>query len=114
MQSRILQVTRLGNFQPWLPRHLVDGRPQGRQKTRGVRIVPVNCTIARLRGSSRPDDDDSALVAESFGEYMIPFRSRVDAASHPMWANDFLCIRSPCFQRGYLVLARFGLFPLNY
>ena len=113
MQSRILQVTRLGNFQPWLPRYLVDGRPQGRQKTRVVRIVPVNCTIARLRGSSRPDDDDSALVAESLGEYMIPFRSGVDSASHPMWANDFLCIRSPRFQRAYLLLARFGLFPLN-
>jgi hypothetical protein len=53
MQSRILQVTHLGNFQPWLPRHIVDGRPQGRSKTRVVGVVAVNCTIARLRGSSR-------------------------------------------------------------
>jgi hypothetical protein len=57
----------LGNFQPWLPRHIFDGRQQGRSKTRVVSVVPVNCAIARLRGSSRPDDADSALVADHLG-----------------------------------------------
>jgi len=32
MQSRILQVTHLGNFQPCLSGDIVDGRPQGGRK----------------------------------------------------------------------------------
>jgi hypothetical protein len=112
MQSRILQVTHLGNFQPGFP--IVDGRPQERLKTRVASAVPVNSTIARFRGSSRPDDDDRVLVAESLGEYIIPFRSTDHAASHPMWANDFLYIRVVCFQGWYRLLARFDFFPLSY
>ncbi len=67
MQSRILQVTHLGNFQRWLAPHIVGGRPQGRPKTKVVSDLSVNCTIARLRGSSQQDDNDSVLVAGHLG-----------------------------------------------
>jgi hypothetical protein len=34
MQDRILQVTHLGNFQPWLPWHIVDDDHNEGRKTR--------------------------------------------------------------------------------
>jgi hypothetical protein len=66
MQSRILQVTQLGNFSPGFP-GISSMTTIRKAESRGlIRVVPVNCTIARLRGSSRPDDD-SALVADPLG-----------------------------------------------
>src|SRR5206468_659623 len=82
------------------------------RKTRGTSVVPVNCCkIATLRGSSRPDDD-SPLVCRPRGEYIIIlFRPGDHAASRPMWANDFLCIRVLCFRVGTSYSAECGFFP---
>ena len=50
MQSRILQVTHLGNFRPWLLWHIVGDDHTRKAERRGVlSVVPVNCTIASLR-----------------------------------------------------------------
>jgi hypothetical protein len=115
MQSRILQVTHLGNFHPWLPWNILDDdHARNPKEERVASLAPVYSAIVRLRGSSRPDDNDSALVAESLGEYIVSFRSRDHAASHPMWANYFLCIRALCSQHWYLWIRRIWLFPLNY
>ena len=46
MQRRILQVTHLGNFQPWLPWHIVDDDHNESQKSRGV--APVYSTLVAV------------------------------------------------------------------
>ena len=66
MQSRILQVTQLGNYSPGFP-GISSMMTIGKAERPGaVSVVPVNSMIARLRGSSRPDDE-SAVVADRLG-----------------------------------------------
>jgi hypothetical protein len=51
MRRRVLQVTHLGNFQPWLPWHIVeDDRNEGR-KTR--RVAPDYFTLVADRLGNR-------------------------------------------------------------
>ena len=48
MQRRTLQVTHLGNFQPWLPWHIVDDDHNEGRKTRGVATVYFTLVADRL------------------------------------------------------------------
>ncbi len=50
MQSRILQVTQLGNFSPGFPGISSMSTIRKAERRGLLRVVPVNCTIARLRG----------------------------------------------------------------
>ena len=65
---------------------------------------------SRLCDSMRADDA-SILLVDRLGNRLSNFALEITPPASPIWANDFLCIRVPCFQRWYLLLVGFGFFP---
>ena len=98
MRSRILRVTRLGNFQPWLPWHIVDDdHNEGRKtKTRGVATVYFT------------------LVADPLGNRLYNFAREISPPAAQYGQMISYVFASCAFSVGTCYCSDLAFFPLNY
>jgi hypothetical protein len=96
MQRRTLQVTHLGNFQPCLHWHIVEGSQKEGRKTRGV--APVYFT----------------LVADRLGNRLYNFAPEITPPATQYGQMISYVFGSYAFSVGTCYSPNLAFFPLNH